>query len=78
MQTYATRTGHDARTYFAIGDADAIVTRIAEYIDAGASKFVLRPTAAGDEAVMSQTRRLIEEVLPVVVARWPKPAKKQA
>ena len=65
MQAYEKRTGRDPRGYFAIGDADAIVSRIAEYVEAGVSKFVLRPAAAGDEAVMSQTRRLIEEVLPI-------------
>jgi probable F420-dependent oxidoreductase len=77
MQAYETRTGRDSRGYFAIGDADAIVSRIAEYIDAGVSKFVLRPAVTGDEAVMSQTQQLIEEVLPAVARRWPKPAKKQ-
>ena len=71
MQAYEKRTGRDPRGYFAIGDADAIVSRIAAYVEAGVSKFVLRPAAAGDEAVMSQTRRLIEEVLPIVAARWP-------
>ena len=78
MQAYEKRTGRDPRGYFAIGDADAIVTRIAEYIEAGVSKFVLRPAVADGEAVMRQTRRLIEEVLPIVASRWPKPGKKQA
>jgi hypothetical protein len=27
---------------------------------------------AGDEAMLAQTRRLIDEVLPQVAARWPK------
>lgn len=73
MQAYQTRTGRDARQYFAIGDADAIVSRIAEYVEAGVSKFVLRPAAASDEA-MSQTQQLIKDVLPIVADRWPKPA----
>ena len=42
--------------------------RMAEYIDAGVSKFVLRPVGAGEEAVLAQTRRLIEEVLPLAAA----------
>jgi probable F420-dependent oxidoreductase len=75
-RAYEERTGRDPRGYFAVGDADAIVARIAAYIDAGVSKFVLRPAAPGDEAVMGQTRRLIEEVLPMVAARWPKPRKR--
>jgi probable F420-dependent oxidoreductase len=77
MQAYEKRTGRDPQGYFAIGDADAIVSRIAEYIDAGVSKFVLRPAATGDETVMSQTQRLIKEVLPAMGRRWPKLAKKQ-
>jgi hypothetical protein len=39
------------------------------------SKFILRPAARGDDAVMEQTRLLVDEVLPEVAARWPKPAK---
>jgi hypothetical protein len=62
--------------YFAIGDAGEIVERIAGYVAAGVSKFILRPAARGDEELLTQTRRLIEEVLPIVAARWPKPAKR--
>jgi probable F420-dependent oxidoreductase len=76
MQTYAMRTGRDPQGYFAIGDADAIVSRLAEYVEAGVSKFVLRPAAADADAVSSQSRRLIDEVLPLVASRWPKPARK--
>jgi probable F420-dependent oxidoreductase len=75
IEAYTARTGRPAATYFAVGDAAAIVERMAEYIDAGVSKFVLRPVGRGDEAVLAQTRRLIEEVLPLVAARWPRPAK---
>ncbi len=78
MQAYEKRTGRDPHGYFAVGDAETIVARIAEYIDAGVSKFVLRPAVADGETVMRQTKRLIEEVLPIVAARWPKPKKKQA
>jgi hypothetical protein len=38
----------------------------------------LRPAARGDDEILSQTRRLIEEVLPLVAARWPKPVKRRA
>jgi probable F420-dependent oxidoreductase len=72
MEAYTKRTGRQAQAYFAVGDAGAIVERIAEYIAAGISKFVLRPVGAGEEAVLGQTRQLIDEVLPVVAARWPK------
>ena len=78
LEAYKKRTGRDAADYFAVGDAGAIVERIGEYIAAGVSKFVLRPVGAGDEAVLAQTRQLIEQVLPLVAARWPKPAKTAA
>jgi probable F420-dependent oxidoreductase len=75
MAAYRKRTGNDPAAYYAIGDAETIVARIAEYIAAGASKFILRPVGRGGDEAMAQTRRLIEEVLPRVAARWPKPAK---
>ena len=77
-EAYETRTGRDAREAFAIGDADLIMIRLAEYVDAGASKFILRPVAQGDDQMLGQTRRLVEEILPRMAARWPKPAKRAA
>ena len=74
MEAYRKRTGRDPQSYFAIGDARTIIERIAAYIEAGASKFILRPVGRGDEDLAAQTRRLIEEVLPVVKERWPKSA----
>ena len=68
MEAYRKRTGRDPQRHFAIGDAAAIIDRIAEYVEAGASKFILRPAARGDEEMLAQTRRLIEEVLPRVAA----------
>jgi len=55
-----------------------IAARIAEYVEVGACKFILRPAAKGDADMYAQTKRLIEEVLPIVATRWPKPAKKLA
>ena len=63
-----------ART-FAIGDAQAILARVAEYADAGIAKFILRPVGRDDDAILAQTKRLIEELLPLVAARWPKTGK---
>ncbi len=77
FDAYRKRTGREPRDYFAIGDAEAIVERISDYVDAGVSKFILRPSAKGDDEIMAQTRRLIEEVLPRVSARWPKSAKRR-
>ena len=72
MDAYTKRTGRDAGHAFAIGDADTILARIAEYVDAGVSKFILRPLGGDDDALLAQTRQLIEQVLPRAEARWPK------
>lgn len=73
MDSYRKRTGRDPLGYFAIGDAGTVVARIADYVRAGISKFILRPAASGDEDVLAQTRLLIEQVLPQVALRWPRP-----
>ena len=75
MDAYAKRTGRDATHVFVVGDADAILARIAEYIDAAVSKFILRPLGGDDDAILAQTRLLIEQVLPRVEARWPRGSK---
>jgi probable F420-dependent oxidoreductase len=53
-----------ARAQLAVGDARAILARLREYRDAGASKFVLLPLARDDAALLEQTRRLADEVIP--------------
>jgi probable F420-dependent oxidoreductase len=75
MDAYARRTGRDATHAFAIGDADTILARLAEYFDVGVSKFILRPLCSDDDAILDQTRLLIEKVLPRAEARWPRRAK---
>ncbi|MGE3075559.1 MAG: LLM class flavin-dependent oxidoreductase [Dehalococcoidia bacterium] len=55
----------DPFDYIAAGDAQAIASRVREYIEAGVSKFVLRPIAASDDEIMRQTQRLSEEVIPM-------------
>jgi probable F420-dependent oxidoreductase len=62
----------DPLSYFAIGNASTILDRIGAYIDAGISKFILRPLGEGDTDLMVQTERLIAEILPEVARRWPK------
>jgi hypothetical protein len=39
------------------------------------SKFILRPLGGDDDAILAQTRLLIEQVLPRAQARWPRRAK---
>jgi len=72
MEAYTKRTGRDATQAFAIGDTEAILARLAEYVDAGVSKFILRPLGVDDDAILAQTRLLIEQVLPRAQVRWPK------
>jgi probable F420-dependent oxidoreductase len=64
----------DPLSYFAIGGIEDIVARIAAYIDAGISKFILRPMGGDNAEILAQTERLIAEVIPKVAQRWPKPA----
>ena len=54
FEAYKKRTGRDPLHYFAIGDAEAVVERIAAYVAAGISKFILRPAARGDEEMLSR------------------------
>jgi len=57
--------GKDPRRHLAVGDAASIVDRIEAFIDAGIAKFVLRPIGATDAEIMTQTRLLADEVLPL-------------
>jgi alkanesulfonate monooxygenase SsuD/methylene tetrahydromethanopterin reductase-like flavin-dependent oxidoreductase (luciferase family) len=75
MDAYAKRTGRDATQVFVVGDADTILARVGEYVDAGVSKFVLRPLGGDDDTILAQTRLLIERVLPLAEARWPRRVK---
>jgi len=75
MDVYAKRTGRDPTKVFVVGDADAILARVGEYVDAGVSKFILRPLGSDDDGLLAQTRLLIEQVLPRAQTRWPKRAK---
>lgn len=49
-----------------VGDAEAIVQRVREYVAAGIAKFILRPLGEGDQDILEQTRLLTAEVLPEV------------
>ena len=44
MERYKARTGRDASAHFAFGDADAIVERIARYVENDACKFDPAPS----------------------------------
>jgi probable F420-dependent oxidoreductase len=74
MDAYTRRTGRDPTRQFVVGDAAAILERVGQYVAGGIQKFILRPVGSSD-MVIAQTRQLIEQVLPQLPARWPKPAK---
>jgi alkanesulfonate monooxygenase SsuD/methylene tetrahydromethanopterin reductase-like flavin-dependent oxidoreductase (luciferase family) len=48
------------------GGADEIRARIAKFTAAGACKFILSPIGGSDADIFSQTKRLIDEVLPEI------------
>ena len=58
----------DPKQAMVVGDAEDIMARIRAYVDAGVSKFVLRPMGATDQAVYDQTRLLVEEIQPAIDA----------
>ncbi|MFT4584450.1 MAG: putative F420-dependent oxidoreductase [Gammaproteobacteria bacterium] len=58
----------DLNPLFCIGDAAKLTQRLQEYVAAGASKFVLFPVTSGDADTFDQTRRVIEEVKPLIEA----------
>ena len=60
--------GKPAEAYTAVGGRAEILTLLNQFRSAGAHKFILRPIAAGTDAMLAQTKRLIEAVLPDVAA----------
>jgi probable F420-dependent oxidoreductase len=56
--------GLDPTAYMAVGGAKEVRTRLQEYMEAGVSKFVLRPVADSDTEWMAQTARLVDEIVP--------------
>jgi hypothetical protein len=56
----------DLNPLFCIGTVAKLIDRLRAYVAVGASKFVLFPVAAGDVDMFDQTRRVIEEVKPVI------------
>ncbi|HZQ02367.1 MAG TPA: LLM class flavin-dependent oxidoreductase [Reyranella sp.] len=68
MDAYAKRTGRDPTKQFAVGDAKTILERVSQYVAGGVQKFILRPVGTS-ETVISQTKQLIEQVLPHIQAK---------
>ena len=58
--------GKPPDAYTAVGGRDAVLALLNGFRAAGAHKFILRPIAAGTADMLTQTRLLIEQVLPDV------------
>jgi alkanesulfonate monooxygenase SsuD/methylene tetrahydromethanopterin reductase-like flavin-dependent oxidoreductase (luciferase family) len=52
--------------FVVVGDLSDVIRRCSEYHRAGISKFVLIPLGNDDADLMAQTRRVVDEVIPVV------------
>jgi hypothetical protein len=61
----ASGVAFDPKTYFALGDAEAVLERVAQYRAVGVSKFVLLPLAQNEAELLDQTRRLAADVVPI-------------
>ncbi len=66
IERFARAGGGDPGRILATGDASVVIDRIAAYLRAGASKFVLLPLATGERDIRDQVERLLAEVVPVV------------
>lgn len=60
--------GKPPDAFTAVGGREQVMALLLRFHAAGAHKFILRPIAAGSEEMLSQTKRLIEEVLSAVAA----------
>jgi alkanesulfonate monooxygenase SsuD/methylene tetrahydromethanopterin reductase-like flavin-dependent oxidoreductase (luciferase family) len=60
------RFGADVSHMATLGDASDILARLADYVTAGVSKFVMVPASADGDDAIEQTRRLLKEVTPRV------------
>ena len=66
-KAYETLTKKDPRQGLAVGGAAEIMARIESFERNGISKFILRPIGAGDDDMMAQSQRIIDEILPEIV-----------
>lgn len=58
----------DLNPLLCIGDTEKLISRLREYVAAGASKFVLFPVSSGDADTYEQTQIVINEVKPAIEA----------
>lgn len=57
------KLGKEPSDYLVAGDSETVKSRLRQYIDQGASKFVLLPLASNTADMVEQTQLVIDEVL---------------
>ena len=58
--------GKESKPLLAVGETSEILQHIEQFVNAGVSKFILRPIGVDDEDIYWQTRELIEKLLPKI------------
>ena len=67
-QMLAKRLGKEAEGFTAVGGVEEIMTLLQAFHAAGAHKFILRPIASDTHEMISQTRLMVEKLLPEIEA----------
>ena len=67
-QMLAKRLGKEAEGFTAVGGVEEIMTLLQAFHAAGAHKFILRPIASDTDGMISQTRLMVEKLLPEIEA----------
>ena len=63
-EAFQARFARNPKDSMVVGGANDIIDRVQSFVDAGISKFVLRPMGGDDDDLLAQTRQLIDQVLP--------------
>ena len=64
----ARRLGREPSGFTAVGGATEMMALVHEFHRAGVHKFILRPIASGTQDMLSQTRQMVEKLLPQIDA----------
>jgi len=62
------RLGKPASDYSAVGGVEEMMALVHDFRAAGVHKFILRPIAAGTEDMLTQTRLMVEKLIPEIDA----------
>jgi probable F420-dependent oxidoreductase len=62
------RLGKKAEGYTAVGGVEEMMALVTDFCAAGVQKFILRPIASGTDDMISQTKLMVEQLLPAIDA----------